>query len=618
MTMACGHITPTATLPQSNIKLPSDEIFRNTSRWRCEAFSVDGLGQFFTLLSPALPSPPFDPKNLVLTLGNPISGEKVLSAIDCKTLLEREGLDALLGLDGSYLQVIHEKSTEKVHLFTDPIGSVPIYWTCTPAGLYFGPTENTVLELAGKRPELNSQSARQFLLNRYLIGRKTLFTGINRLPPGTKLVFDLHKNTANLETYWRFKFDYSRPNRRESVEELHEALRVSCELFFRQIRPGSSYNIFLTGGWDSRGILGFASKANTPPKLALTWGATDLDPNADPAIAKELASLLRIPFQFLKLEPAAWPENFSKWLTTDTLNSDNGINYCLNRQQLDAFLSPVSDVTVIGDECFGAGPLAISADEAIRNSFATSLLDSTEILGRVLKPDALAQTITEFQQELDAQVMETGATNPKDIQDILFLYNYVSRWLLAPGVFKLPVRGVSRPFLNLRTLNWLCKQPPEYRVDKSIFIEMMKHYFPQLCKLRASANDGGLQWPKLCREIPTLRRALQELLSPERLRRLPIADSIDLNQAETFLNHFFSSRTPEVQTSGRGTRIIYDLRRVLTRNPLLKHAIRFAQPLAAKVLRRQKQMAAFKESQLVLRLALLSAASERGAPANAQ
>ncbi|MFN9940855.1 MAG: hypothetical protein ACK56I_15390, partial [bacterium] len=63
---------------------------------------------------------------------------------------------------------------------------------------------------------------------------------------------------------------------------------------------------------------------------------------------------------------------------------------------------------------------------------------------------------------------------------------------------------------------------------------------------------------------------------------------------------------------------IYDLRRVLTRNPLLKHALRFAQPLASRVLRRQKQMAAFKESQLVLRLALLSAVSERRFAANAQ
>jgi asparagine synthase (glutamine-hydrolysing) len=102
----------------------------------------------------------------------------------------------------------------------------------------------------------------------HLLGVRTFFEEIKLLPNATVLIYDLADDQLTLKPYWSFADIPHRPD-----ITFNEAVEEAGHLFRRAVQrmTGDAYRpgVFLSGGLDSRAILGFVQRR---PIISLTYG----------------------------------------------------------------------------------------------------------------------------------------------------------------------------------------------------------------------------------------------------------------------------------------------------------------------------------------------------------
>ena len=161
----------------------------------------------------------------------------------------RKALDKIIGM---FSLVIWDKKEKNLFLAIDPLGKKPLYWAEEEKGLIFASEIKSILKFKNFKKTLNHQSLSEFFKFSYIKAPNTIFKGINKLKPGTYLVFSRELKVKK-NRYWNpMNFLYSSKDftRTENtvVEELHEILNTSVS---ERLTADVPVGVLLSGGIDS-------------------------------------------------------------------------------------------------------------------------------------------------------------------------------------------------------------------------------------------------------------------------------------------------------------------------------------------------------------------------------
>ena len=182
-------------------------------------------------------------------------GHRFRSRCDAEVVLhlyEEYGPDCVDHLRGMFAFAIWDSRRRRLLLARDRIGVKPLYFAALPRTLLFGSEIKALLGHPALSAQLNEQALSLYLTFAATPAPGTLFEGIEKLPPGHRLIVDADTGRRTLERYWQPLPDPAERGRQrapeEYVERLEALVRESISLRMMSDVP---YGAFLSGGVDS-------------------------------------------------------------------------------------------------------------------------------------------------------------------------------------------------------------------------------------------------------------------------------------------------------------------------------------------------------------------------------
>lgn len=271
------------------IKLESKYNFNNVEIF----FDVIKYGRYFKCNS-----------NFIFILGNPIIGEKinfeyVFNLIN-KDLLNHENISKI---NGEFLIIIVSNWSCKI--INDRFSSIPVFYLVDEGKLKISINFLTLFKEV-KYKKLNHNKFMEFLYFQRIHGENTYEKSIKSLNSSTILSFS--QNNLKSIKYWKqnYKKDYS-TSFNQYAYDLSELIKKS--ILRKTSDPSdnpSGYGIFLSGGMDSRTVLG-SFKSQNP--TAFTLGFSE---EAEYSVSRKLTKIKSLEHHFIKLEKDHFSNGFEK------------------------------------------------------------------------------------------------------------------------------------------------------------------------------------------------------------------------------------------------------------------------------------------------------------------
>src|SRR5207302_10839850 len=193
--------------------------------------------------------------------------------------------DRLNGMFGVAIWDVHR---QRLVLARDPMGIKLIYYAIRDGSVWFGSEMRPVLAALGQRPEVEPVALNLFLRYRYTPSPLTIFKGIEKLAPGTMLVFE--NGAARRERWYRYTpTPFPTPKTEdEACEELTQLYRDAMR---RHLISDVPVGLLLSGGMDSGLLLALMNEHGGPwPAYTVGYGESFEDDEL--ADAAETALLL--------------------------------------------------------------------------------------------------------------------------------------------------------------------------------------------------------------------------------------------------------------------------------------------------------------------------------------
>jgi asparagine synthase (glutamine-hydrolysing) len=172
----------------------------------------------------------------------------------CARLYDEHGTRFVDGLNGEFCGVVLDREGQ-ARLFTDRIGSYPLFYT-RPDGdgpLLF----SSRIQALGAHPAFDPSFDREYLGEFFGVqkafGTATPLAGVRKVPPAAVLSFDPDGAKGGRRVYWRPEY---RPVERSPSALARQLVDTFREVFEERLRDDLEYGVLLSGGSDSRLILG--------------------------------------------------------------------------------------------------------------------------------------------------------------------------------------------------------------------------------------------------------------------------------------------------------------------------------------------------------------------------
>lgn len=212
--------------------------------------------------------------------------------------LEEMGEAGLTAFNGAFMLALWNKRERTLLLAGDRLGQRPLYYAnyagrfafaCGVRGLLADPALPHAVDLV---------AVRQALTYEYVLEDATYLRAARLLPAGCALQVVDGKPT--LHRYWALEYpqQYAYREREEHLARLVEHMRQAVA---RQLPDGAAAGVSLSGGLDSRMMLGLLAEQCGPQNLrAYTFGIPGCD---DIRIAEQLAAAAGVAHKVLPLPP---------------------------------------------------------------------------------------------------------------------------------------------------------------------------------------------------------------------------------------------------------------------------------------------------------------------------
>jgi len=202
-------------------------------------------------------------------------------------------------LVGMWAFAIHDRKRRNVVLSRDRFGIKPLYVADAGRALAFASEVRCFdrsLAPFATCFELDAGSAHAMLAWAYIPEQETIYTGVKRVPPATRLEIDLATGARKERTYWTL----SASSDAARVRSLDEACELTEPALMRAVSEHLESDVpiatFLSGGIDSSLVTLYAHRANRMPICA--YGVGFREPRFDESpFARETAKIVGVPYE---------------------------------------------------------------------------------------------------------------------------------------------------------------------------------------------------------------------------------------------------------------------------------------------------------------------------------
>jgi asparagine synthase (glutamine-hydrolysing) len=196
------------------------------------------------------------------------------SDVECIVhLYEEHGDDFVRHLSGMYGLALWDERRRRLVLARDRFGQKPLYFTRVGGGIAFASEVKALLQVPGVSARIDPTALAEHLTMGYATAPRTLFAGIEKLPPASRLVWDGRE--AKVEGYWSLpatvRTDLDEAGWVELIRgELRRAVR---EHMVSDVPIGA----FLSGGIDSSAVVALMAEQGGAPVNTYSIGYAGSD-----------------------------------------------------------------------------------------------------------------------------------------------------------------------------------------------------------------------------------------------------------------------------------------------------------------------------------------------------
>lgn len=399
---------------------------------------------------------------------------KQLTGADVYTLTQNNFNSRIADLEGAFTIVIQDHTAGQLKLINDRFSILPVYWHLDNKRFCFAPNlrflpENIYYEQADATAVIHFLSIGKYP------GPRTPLNDVHLLPPATVFTLSLKNFEYSMERYWNLKYEseYDTPSE-NLVNDLGEAIEQATALFTDH--DHGQHGIFLSGGWDSRSILGAALALGRPPIKAITNGKSDQIRYSDTWLAKRLCNDHNIPCLFSRREPHAGPERWQEGLWLSEIATENSPgNFGIHRLPENQFIG--LDSILKGDVTWGSGELTNNDAGIINKNFPMPL--ENNVLA-ALSPDIRTDAAELYGNAIEQELIGCENDHPADRQQWLWQASGINRYIFGLGYFDEEYIQVRRPLVTKIVLDQWRRVPWRLRIHKNLFLETIKVKYPHL------------------------------------------------------------------------------------------------------------------------------------------
>jgi asparagine synthase (glutamine-hydrolysing) len=191
----------------------------------------------------------------------PVSADAILRAY------AEEGEAALDGLRGRFALALVDHAAGTVILALDPMGIEHLAYAITADGIVFSSSAEAVARFPAVQAPVSRQALFNYLLLHIVPAPNTVYAGVCKLRPGTRVTYG--NGRSHVYRYWIPRFEEERRVPvAELAEQLHRALRQGVESASPDDRTGA----FLSGGLDSSTVTGVLRDVSGKPPRTFSIG----------------------------------------------------------------------------------------------------------------------------------------------------------------------------------------------------------------------------------------------------------------------------------------------------------------------------------------------------------
>jgi len=230
-------------------------------------------------------------------------------------------------LNGTFVTAIWDKRHETLLVANDRLGLYPLYYADLPGSFAFAPRVHAILSDPLFVRRIDPVAVAEYIRFQHLLGERTFFENVHLLPNGSVLRYEVPEGRLSLQRYWDFDQIPSLPSSlsfEDAVDEAGRLLRQSVE---RRLGGAHRTGVYLSGGMDSRVILGMIGRRRMPLPT-VTFG---LRGSRDVAYAARIARAMGSSHHWFELEDGAWvrqvvgrhlelTEGFQSWIHSHGLS----------------------------------------------------------------------------------------------------------------------------------------------------------------------------------------------------------------------------------------------------------------------------------------------------------
>ena len=282
--------------------LPGEHAPLGGLRGPCLWQSVPGGGRLAVFVTPntsLLTARDPDTQRILYLWGRPVHPDRTVTDLSawCLDLFLREDYAPLKDLLGSFVIVVDDPMHERVLIASDILGVRHFFVGHHEGRLIFGSEVWPLYQAGLVAGRVDYDAVAAWLMYRYNCTNGSLFQDLSRVPPGAVTIVE--QGTTRVIPYvtWEFRHEQAAPEG-QTAESLHAIMLETMKALSAQ-RP--HFNLALSGGYDSRYLLGLLRTLGAQPQTCLTVAG-----HQQALTARQVAAACGVPYHELSMPGSEW------------------------------------------------------------------------------------------------------------------------------------------------------------------------------------------------------------------------------------------------------------------------------------------------------------------------
>ncbi len=188
------------------------------------------------------------------------------------------GIGAFARMRGMFAFALYDERERELILVRDRLGKKPLYWSLTGGTLVFGSELKALLAHPATPRTLDHRSLAHYLAREYVPTPRTIYAGIQKLPPGSLLRYK--GGSTHIEPFWNPAIGASTLDEESAVARLDSLLENATK---ERMVADVPLGVFLSGGIDSSTVAYYAAQASKQKIKTFSIGFSEESFDESPA-----------------------------------------------------------------------------------------------------------------------------------------------------------------------------------------------------------------------------------------------------------------------------------------------------------------------------------------------